>query len=772
MEQYPGKKQTKNNELALREAGRGTSYLPSNEVREIIPEFEDEIDLRDLLDTLIRRKTLVLVCLLVCFFSVALYTFTVTPQFKAKGVLKVSAQSEKITKFDDLDSSALKTMEFQQTQVKLLQSEQLAIRVIERMDLNSNKTFNPSVNKTSEQASLLDTLKSFIRPEEDLSTISRLNDDARAQIRTDKALRKFHDLFTVSPIKNSELVEVSFESPSPGLASDVTNTAMDEFVNMTMDNKLQMSQNASRFLNKQIEAAQIKLEESEQKLQKFARGIGIVSLDPKQNLVMKQLEELNTALAEARAQRVRKEARYKQLLSPEAGNLKENTFNELLWRLKNQYATLLAQYQQMGTTFKPAYPKMVQLKAQMEELHAQIRAEEMAIADSVRDEYETALKEEQYLQERTEEQKKRAMALDEKATQYKIFAREVETNKSIYQSLLQRAKEIEATVGASVTNIQIIDQARPPLYPFKPRILLNLLIGLAVGLVSGIGAAFIAEFFDNTIKNPDEMSDRFGIPVLGLIPFDKEAEDDRKYMALKFHDDPRSPVAEAFRTTMTSVRLSVADNPPKTILVTSILPGAGKSSSSSNACFSYLSEEEKVLLIDVDLRKPSLHHVFNSGLRGKGLSSVLTGMAELSDVILHTGFSGLDYISSGPLPPNPAELLSSRRMRQLLEVVSEKYDRIILDGPPYQGFAEILVLANMVDGVILISVEGDTPREGVKHFRRAITNVGGRILGTIINKSGRRSGFGSYGGYKYYAYNYSYGSGEELEEHEAESPVK
>ncbi len=768
MEQYPGRKQMDNNELALREASRGANHLPSTEVREIIPEFDDEIDLRDLLDTLIRRKTLVLVCLLVCFFSVALYTFTVTPQFRAKGVLKVSAQSDKITKFDDLDSSALKTMEFQQTQVRLLQSEQLAIRVIERMDLNANKIFNPSFNKTAEEVSLLDTIKSFIRPEEDLNTISRLNDDAKARIRTDMALRKFHDLFTVSPIKNSELIEVSFESPSPGLASDVTNTAMDEFVNMTMDNKLQMSENASSFLTKQIEAAQIKLEESEQKLQKFARGLGIVSLDPKQNLVMKQLEELNTALAEARAQRVRKEARYKQLISPEAGTLKENTFNELIWRLKNQYATLLAQYQQMSTTFKPAYPKMVQLKAQMEELKAQIQAEEMAVADSVRNEYETALKEEQYLRERTEEQKKRAMALDEKATQYKIFAREVETNKSIYQSLLQRAKEIEATVGASVTNIQVIDQARPPLYPFKPRIILNLLIGLALGLASGIGAAFVAEFFDNTIKNPDEMVNRFGIPVLGLIPFDKQAGDNRKYMALKFYADPRSPVAEAFRTTMTSVRLSVADNPPKTILFTSILPGAGKSSLSSNACFSYLSEEEKVLLIDVDLRKPSLHHVFNNGLRGEGLSSVLTGQAELSDVILPTDFPELDYISSGPLPPNPAELLSSRRMRQLLQDVSEEYDRIILDGPPYQGFAEILVLANMVDGVILISVEGDTPREGVKHFRRSITNVGGKILGTIINKSGRRSGLSSYGGYKYYAYNYDYdyGTDEELEENE------
>jgi capsular exopolysaccharide synthesis family protein len=228
-------------------------------------------------------------------------------------------------------------------------------------------------------------------------------------------------------------------------------------------------------------------------------------------------------------------------------------------------------------------------------------------------------------------------------------------------------------------------------------------------------------------------------------------------MAMKFFNEPRSPVAEAFRTTMTSVRLSVADNPPKTILVTSILPGAGKSSMSTNAAFSYLAEEESCLIIDVDLRKPSLHKIFATSRKKLGLSSVLTGMAKLDEVISKTAFPGLDFISSGPLPPNPAELLSSKRMRQLLTVATQHYDRVILDGPPYQGFAEILVLSHMVDGVILIAVEGDTPREGVKHFRKAVVNVGGRILGAIVNKSGRKKGFSSYGSYKYYAYNYKYG---------------
>lgn len=744
-------------QLIVRDQGQ---YLPSTEVREIAPQFKDEIDLRDLLDTLIRRKSVILICLLCCFSAVALYTFTVTPQFKAKGVLKVSAQSDNLTKFENVEATAMKTMEFQQTQVKLIQSEQLASRVIARLDLNNNPSFNSEAVQLTEEAQakgFIDTLKTFIRPEEDKATLNLLNEDAQTQIIVDKSLERFQQRFTVSPIRNTELIEVSFNAVSPVLAAEVTNTAMDEFINMHMDSKLKSSSDAGKFLEKQIEGAKIKLEKSEMELQTFAKKIGIVSLDPKSNPVMRQLEELNEALAKARSHRIALEATYQQNLNIESGSLFKMVENELIQNLRNQHVTLLSEYQQLSTTFKPGYPKMVQLKARMDEIEGQIRKEKQAIIDSIKNDYDTAVKTENYLTVQTEEQKDRAMDLEEKATQYKIYEREVETNKSIYQSLLQRSKEIEATVGASVTNIQVVDGARPPLYPFKPRVALNLALGLILGLLGGVGAAFVLEYFDNTIKNPDEMTDRFGIPVLGMIPFDKEALENRNYMALKYYTDPRSPVAEAFRTTMTSVRLSVADNPPKTILLTSILPGAGKSSLSCNACLSYLSDDERCLLIDVDLRKPSLHHVFKEGMKGKGMSSVLSGMAKLSDVIVPTEFPGLDFISSGPLPPNPAELLSSKRMRNLLSIVARDYDRVILDGPPYQGFAEILVLANMVDGVILISVEGSTPREGVKHFRRAVTNVGGRILGTIINKSGRKKGYSSYSSYKYYSYNYDYG---------------
>ncbi len=739
--------------------GDDNRYLPSTEVREVVPGFNDEIDLRDYLDMLIRRKTAVLSVLAAVFLLVALKTFLATPLFKAGGMVRAANQNSTVTKFENLENSNLRTLEFQQTQVNLLQSNQLANRVIARLDLAHNPVFNPSAAKEKKEKSTswFAGLSGFVRAEQQEKELDVLEEDARAQVLADRLLRSFKGRLSVTPVRNSELIEVSFVTPDPALTAAIANATMDEFIQMHMDTGLEASRTAGQFLDKQIRAAQIKLEQSELELNEFGKKLGIVSLNPEHNLVIKQLEEVNNSLAKASSDRIAKEAMFKQNMQLDEKSLEQIVNNELIQNLKNQYSTLEAEYRDLSVTFKPGYPKMQQLKAKMDEIAARIDKEKKQIIDSIRNNYETALKTEQYLQASAEEQKQKALELEEKATQYKILEREVETNKSIYQSLLQRSKEIEATVGAAVTNIQIVDRATTPLYPYKPQVAKNLLLGLILGLFLGIGAAFTLEFFDNTIKNPDEMANRFHIPVLGLVPYDKEAAEDGRKMALRFYTDPRSPVAEALRTTMTSVRLSAADTPPKTILLTSILPSAGKSTMAVNAAFSYLADEESCLVIDVDLRKPSLHKIFQTSRKKKGLSSALSGIANLEEIITKTEYPGLDIITSGPLPPNPAELLSSKRMRELLATVADRYDRIILDGPPYQGFAEILVLSHMVDGVILIAVEGVTPREGIRHFRKAVINVGGRLLGAIINKSGRKKGFGSYGSYKYYSYDYKYG---------------
>jgi len=740
--------------------------LPSVEVREVVARHvEEEIHLRDYLDVILRRRWTIVIVLLVIFFSIALYTFTTTPLYSAKGVMRVSAQSKSVTKFDNLESNALKSIEFQQTQVKLFTSEQLANRVITNLDLTNNKLFNKQTDNPPQEATgFLNRLK---RLKSNIKDIIRFEDKAMAQFDTTlknrllvhKVIQHFKNNFKVSPVRKSELIEISYESADAQLAADITNTSMNEFIEMHMDSRLEATKTAGIFLDKQILKAKIKLEESEKQLHQFSSSIGIVSLDPKLNLVMRQLEELNDALAKSRAVRITKEAIYQQTSNTNSNDLSQILNNTLIKELKNQQTTLQTQYKELSTKFKDGYPKMRQLIARIKELDSRILAERHRIINSIKNDYKSAQKNEDYLREKAEEQKKRALKLQDKATQYKIIQREVQTNKTVYQSLLQRSKEIEATIGADVTNIQIVDTARTPLFPSKPRVSLNLLLSVFIGLFSGIFIAFFQEYLDNTIKNPDELSERFKIPVLGLIPFMKEMVDNRKTMALQLFNNPRSPIAEAIKTTMTSVQLSAVDKPNKLILITSILPGAGKSTFATNAALSYLTDGAKCLIIDVDLRKPSLHNIFNVEKNQKGLSSVLSGMSKLTEVIRASSYNGLYYISSGPLPPNPAELLSSRSMRNLLSIIREKFDYVILDCAPFQGFAEVLVLANMVDGVILMASEGDTPREGVKHFKKAITNVKGNLIGAVLNRSGKTKSFryGSYGGYKYYSYNYTYG---------------
>lgn len=746
----------------------GNAGLPSTELREVVPELEEEIQLSDYIDVLIRRKWSIIIFLVITFFTVAVYTFTRTPIFVAQGTLQVSNKPSNVTKFETVEAELGQIKEFQSTQMHLLESEQLASRVIDNLELSENPLFNPYLKHEEDDSpgivkEVFAAIKDFVRYDDEKGKLSDLDEKLHQNMIQHAILGKFEDKLHVKPVRDSELIEISFESPDASLSAQIVNTAMHEFLNMKMNNQLQISRTASKFLEKKIHTAQIKLEKSEKNLTAFSRKAGLVSLDPKLNLVMKQLEELNQALAEARTDRLKKEALYRQAVTGSGENMPQVLNDALIQELKKQYAETKSKYEDMLTTFKPAYPKMQQLSARMNDISSRISIEKNRIINSIENDYLAALKNEEYLTKCADEQKKKAIELNDSATQYKILIREVNTNKSIYQSLLQRSKEIEATVGADVLNIQIIDSARIPVLPDKPRIKRNLLLGIVLGLFGGIGIAFIQEYFDNTIKSPDELINRFNIPVLGLIPYEKELADNRTAMATMVYNEPRAPITEAIRTALASVDLSSAENPPRTILITSMLPKVGKTTFAANSILSYLRMGEKCLIIDCDLRKGCLHKIFGAGERGKGLSNLLTGTAELKDVIRKTEFAGIHFISGGPLPPNPAELLSSKRMRKLIDILGGHYSHVILDGAPYQGFAETLVISNMVDGVILIMVEGETPREGVKHFKRSILNVNGKILGAIVNKSGLKKGYGysGYGKYKYYSYNYDYKYGTE-----------
>jgi len=745
------------------------THLPSTYVRETMPFMEEEIHLRDYLDVLIRRKWVVLVTILVTFTTVAVFTFSQTPQFRSTGMIKTTPTARNVTSFQTMEDSFMKSQEYISTQVKLLQSDTLLGRLITAMDLKNNELFTGAGEDDGEDGllsgffrsvgALKGMVRDMIRPSFESEASLVLNEQAAEQIAMEGYLRRIRGALKVAPIKDTQLIEISIEHPSSRLAADMVNNLMDLFLQTSIDSQLATLQSAEMFLNRQIAAAKIKLEQSEKELNEFARRTGIISLDSRLNLIMRELEEVNSALSQAVTVRIAKEALYRQAQEQGGESLPAVMNNKLMEELKKQHNELQAEYQQLSTVFKDEYPQVKKIKARMQELENNYNRELQRIIDSIRLEYEAALGNEEQLKRKAEEQKQLAIELNDRATQYRILEREVVTNKEVYNSLLTRSKEISATVGSDAGHHEIIDRARPPLSPYKPNVRRSLLLGILLGAFGGVGLAFLLEYMDNTVKNPDEFTMRHRLPVLGLIPFmdvKKTAEEDE--LPFIVFNDPRAPISEAIRTTMFSIGLSSSEEPPKTMLVTSVLPNAGKSTLTTNFGLSLLGSKARVLLIDTDLRKPTLHSIFDFEDNSPGLSSFLAGAANVEEVIRKTRYDNLYYIPSGPIPPNPPELLASSRMRNFIASAARKFDYIIIDSPPFQGFAEILILSSMVDGVILVSELNKTPRDGIEYFKKAVSNVGGRILGVLVNKTGK-GGSGYYSYYRGYGgYGYRYGN--------------
>jgi len=555
------------------------------------------------------------------------------------------------------------------------------------------------------------------------------------------------------------LINLSFSSPDRYLSQTVVNTIGEEFIHWKMDKKLDASQMARDFLMKQIDRAKINLEKAEEELNRFAKQAGIVSLDSKLNIVYRQLEELNSAQAVAVAELIGKEAVYRQAMKDGASNLPQVLKSVVISNLKAEYARLRSEYDYLAVTFRDEYPTVKALKMRMNSMMKRIQNEEEKIFSSIKNDYQAAVKKARAMQERVNGQKKAAIDLNERATQYKIMEREVETNKGIYQSLLQRVKEIESMVGVSSSNIHIVGPASLPIFPFKPNVSRNLLLAIVVGLMGGIGCAFFLEYFTDTIANPDEIADRFQIPILGVAPLEKNSE---YPIENAFVSDPRSPFSEALRTTKVSIQLSGTNSHAKSFLLTSTIPGEGKTTLAINLGQTFAGAGEKVILVDADMRKPQLRKLLipERNANGQGLSTFLAGIVSKDVVIYKTDIHNLHLIPAGPIPPNPVELLASNRFAEVMGYLGEQYDRIILDGPPHQGFADTLVLSQHIGGIILVSSMGDTTRGALRHFKKNIHNVHGTILGCIINKVNIAKRYGYHSYYKYYSYyNYDYAGG-------------
>jgi capsular exopolysaccharide synthesis family protein len=733
------------------------SYLPSAEFRKAIPQpADDEIEIRDLIDVLIRRKWLIISILSFVFISTLIFTLSSTRIYKAVAVIEVTRQTPKVTKFEELVSSELQTREYYETQVDLLGSQPLAERVIDNMRLNEHPVTRRIVFDDGKKNFISKNIKALVAWLHGRDAPDKTSHITQEALNHQKLLKFFKKNLGVHSKRNAMLIDLTFTASDRKLSQNIINMLADEFVSWKMEIKLESSKLARIFLMKQIDRAKITLEKSEEQLNAFSQNSGIVSLDSKLNSVYSQLEKLNQGMADAETELVAKEALYSQAQTSDPANLPQVQASRVISDLKADYARLRSEYEYLTVTFHDDYPQVKALKARMNSIRKRINIEEHRISQVIKNDYQTALKRQKNMQKRLKRQKLSALDLNERATQYKIMLREVDTNKAIYQSLLERTKEIESMVGISASNIQIVQRASMPIFPYKPKVLLNLLLAVAIGLFLGVGGAFLQEYHADTITDPDQISERFQIPILGIVPSVKISDHP---IEKTYNTDPRNPLSEALRTTKVSIQLSSAGDHSRSLLMTSSLPGEGKTTLALNLALAFADSGEKVVLIDADLRKPRIHSLFPSADKAgsHGLSNYLAGM-EQKCTSGQSGIKNLNIIFSGPVPPNPVELLASNRFTQLIEYLKKECDRVIIDAPPHMGFADILVLSQHVDGVILVSSIGETTRTALRHFKKSMLNVNAAILGCIVNKLNLNKKYGYnayYQHYRTYGYNYN-----------------
>ena len=755
----------------------GHSLVPSNEERSVkayspTPDIiraypaDDENPIHRYIDVLLRRKKVIIAFFAIVLVTTLIGTVTTEPVYKATAKVEISLENPKVINFDQVVEVETQSAEFYETQYLLLKSKNLAKQVVEKLNLAKHPEYNPE----DQSPGIVDRIKSgifgtisaaiggvknlFIRPAADPGSGGDEDTYISEMTRQNNLVNAFVGGLTITPVGNSRLVDISFESHDRKLAADAVNTLADTFIEWLLNRKLDATKQGRDFLKKQIEQAQSNLEQSEAKLNQFAKNNDIVSLDQKMNITYHTFAELNDALAKAETQRIEKESLYKHVMAGNIGSLPLVVNDPYIQNLKAEHAKAKSEYSQMSATFKSGYPKLKEVGARVAELQRKIDEAEGSVANSVKSDYEASLKKEESLRDSYEKQKVLASALNDKSIEYNILQREVESNETIYNTLLQRLKETEVSSAIKASNIQVVDYAQIPLLPYKPNVTLNLLFACIIGLGGGVLIAFIIEYFDNTIKSPEEIRDKMKYPVLGGVFEAKQADSLAAPVEKTFLMDPRSHIAEAFRTIRTSLLLSTPGKPPRSILVTSCFPAEGKTTVSINLASSFAQAGSKVLLLEADLRRPRIGNVL--GNNGYGLSSYLTGNAHLEDVVTHGEIPNMYVLPVGPIPINPAELLGSNQMKELMDNLTLEYDYIIVDGPPALGFVDSHILSSLVDGVAVVVRAGKTPRTSIRDLIDKLWNLRANFLGVIVNGIELNQN-----SYYYKSYNYYYGEDEE-----------
>jgi polysaccharide biosynthesis transport protein len=742
----------------------GGSRLPSLAVQipQPPPRDEDVIDLRALWAVLMRRRWLIFSVVTLAAILALVASFVLTPIYRSTLLLQIETEGNRVVDYGSVmpeEATGYRAnMDFYRTQYELLKSNTLARRVIDQLGLSTGVDADADASFFKDLSAMLSSWTSLM-PGADLTDETRGALDAEQLSRAEEE-DAFLEQLTIEPVRDSRLVRIHFDSPSPAEAADVVNAVATNFINLNLERRFDASSFAKRFLEEQLAQARATLEESERRFAAYAREREIVDTDKRLEITLDKLRQMNAQLSTAEGARIAVEAEYLGLSDGGGSSLAGVLESPLIQGLKERRGNLEAEYRDQLQVLKPNYPSMRQMKQQIDELDAQIKRETSAIAGGVKARYEARALEEAKLQQRIAELNEEALALQDRSTDFETLKREVDTNRELYDGLLQRVKEVGVAAGIGDNNISVVDPARVPLSAYKPSLKLNLAIAIALGGFIGVLAAFMLEALDDTVRGAEDAEGLVGAPVLSLIPKVSLRElglRDEELGLLTFKD-PKSPLAEAVRSLRTQLLFSTSEGAPNVLHFTSALPGEGKSTTATNTAIAFAQSGSKVLLIDCDLRNPSLHRSFSLP-NASGLTNYLAGTATPLEISQPTMVTRLFTITSGPLPPNPVELLSSAKMVDLLSVAATRFDIVVIDGPPVIGLADALVLANLAKATVFVVNAETTRRRDIGGAVKRLRQANAPLLGAVLAKMGRAGkGYGYGYGYGYsYDYMYSYG---------------
>ena len=693
--------------------------------------------------------------IVIAFFTLVVgiatvYSFAATPVYQSTAKLLVNQENNTTLTFAE-GSPQIQIgdpVEYFNTQKKILFSRSFMDRVVRKYSLAENRYFIEQ--KRKEGSGVITSLRSLAAGIISRPRASEPEAIKRQKEETDPWLTGYllgH--MKVDLGRDSSIMEIHFTSDNPGIAASLANGIAETFIEHSLDLRLTPYRNSVEWLTGRLAELKGKVEESEKTLQKYKEQKGIISQEAKESILTQKLQGLVAEQVKAQAARQDAEVKYNQIREvvdkPELlATVPDIMNNAVIQGLRNEELTLNRQQSELGEKFGPKHPQMVKINSELQMVRKNLVSEARKMLNAAKTEYEIALNREKFLDRSVEAEKNAVLGVSREMIDFQVVSEESENNRRFYEMLLKKLQEATLLSGVTFSNIQVVDHAIPGalISPNRSR---NILLAIVIGLFGGVFLAIFADYLDDSVKSQDDVEVLLRQHFLGMVPAVQDTA---------VFSDLQSLVSESYRTIRMGLKFAASQKPLRTVLVTSAVPGEGKTTTAANLAVMLANMGDKVLLVDADLRRPAIHKRFGLD-NSTGLGSVVLGQAELSSAVRSAaGQPNLSVLTAGPSFPNPAEVLSSERARQVLASLRDRYDLILMDSPPVMSVTDPLILSEMSDGVIIVAKGGATSRVAVRQACQSLEKINSAIIGVVMNYvKAPKGGYGSY----YYSYYRAYG---------------